>query len=149
MPAPLLYHHCAGTPNDGTILKHITLYMSILIHNVVRWPKQSWSWKTWTKTWWTNFWVMINCLSAYAGKQESLMMYFISFPSHTSWKFLLLSWPNNSVWSGVCTQMLTVKAYDVIARKYRLFCDEHEEQEVKITSRWQNYSGHRHCTGCR
>ena len=36
--------------------------------------------------------------------------------------------------------MLRVKAYDVIARKYRLFCDEREEQEIKITSRWLQIS---------
>ena len=32
--------------------------------------------------------------------------------------------------------MPTVKAYDVIACKYRLVCNRHEEQEVKITRIW-------------
>jgi len=36
--------------------------------------------------------------------------------------------------------MLSVTAYDVTARKYHLFCDEHEEQEEKITSIWLQIS---------
>lgn len=115
---------------------YYTHIMYILIHNTVRWPKQSENWIIWTKTWWTNFWVTINCPSDNAGKQKSLMVYFISFPTHISWKCLMVSWLNNSLWTVLCPQMLTVRAYAVIASKYRLVCDKHEEQEEKITRIW-------------
>lgn len=86
-----------------------------------------------------NFWV-INCPSAYAGKQESLMMHLALFPPHISWKFLLVSQQNESVWTGLCPQMLIVKAYDAIMSKYCLVCDKHEKQEEMITNIWLHRS---------
>ena len=155
MPAPLLHQQCAWMRDDGTmILKRIMSYMFITIHNVVGWLKQSLNWITWTITWWTNFWVTINCLSANAGKQESLMGYLISFPSHIPWRFLLVSWPNNSVRTDLCPQMLNVKAYDVIARNTTRSVTSMRNRKKRLPAygcrhHWQNCSGHRHCTVCK
>lgn len=63
-----------------------------------------------------------------------MIVYLTLLPLYISWKFLLVSQQNDSVWAGLCSHMQMVDVYGVIMSKYHLVSEEYHEQEDKITS---------------